>query len=247
MGHPRLDDWLVENGHYNTRARALDAIRRGCITMAGEASVKPSRKVADAGGVTINDPAKHLVSRAGLKLEAALKETGFDPSGKTCLDIGASTGGFCQVLLNHGAKKVYGVDVGQDQLDESLQQHPRLNSLEGINARELKPEHLGNEQPEFLTCDVSFISLRLALPPALQMASPGARGIFLVKPQFEVGKEGIGRGGIVREEGLALKAATNIRDWFRGETGWQCTHFMPSPIKGGDGNAEYLMAGYRDE
>lgn len=243
MGNPRLDEWLVSNGHYKTRARARDAIMRGCISMAGDASIKPSRKVTDPESITISDEAISLVSRAGLKLQAALEETGYNPSGLNCVDLGASTGGFCQVLLNHDAKRVFAIDVGHDQMDETLKSNDRLVNLEGINARDLSLETLDDTQPQFITSDVSFISLRLALPPALEIAASGAVGIFLIKPQFEVGKEGIARGGIVRDTELATETAHALRDWLSTNDGWECTHFMPSPIHGGDGNLEYLMAG----
>jgi len=245
MAKLRLDEWLVDNGHYATRARARDAILRGCVTMAGEGSIKPSRTVVDPASVKINDPALQLVSRAALKLSAALEVTAYNPSGKICLDLGASTGGFCQVLLDNNAAHVYAVDVGHDQMAASLLNHPRLTNLEGLNARDLSLDDLNDQKPGFITCDVSFISLRLALPPALEIAAPGAIGIFLIKPQFEVGKDGIGRGGIVREEELAISTAHDLRDWLPQNSGWECTHFMQSPIKGGDGNQEYLMAGIK--
>lgn len=243
MSNPRLDEWLVENGHYKTRARARDAIQRGCITMAGDASVKPSRKVTEPEKISIRDDARSLVSRAGLKLVAALERTSLSPHGKLCLDLGASTGGFCQVLLENGARHVIGLDVGHGQMDASIRAEPNITCLEGINARDLTLEDLDRQRPEFLTSDMSFISLRLALPPALELAAPGATGIFLVKPQFEVGKEGIGRGGIVRDETLARSNAEGLCVWLETNPGWECTHFMPSPIKGGDGNTEFLMAG----
>lgn len=242
----RLDEWLVSNGHYASRARARDAILRGCVTMAGDASIKPSRTVVSPDTIKVDDPASQLVSRAGLKLSKAIEVTGYNPAGKIALDLGASTGGFCQVLLDHDAGHVYAVDVGHDQMDESLKDNSRLTNLEGFNARDLNIDDLDENAPEFITCDVSFISLKLALPPALKIAAPGATGIFLIKPQFEVGKDGIGRGGIVRDENLAVETAHNLRDWLSENAGWQCTHFMPSPIKGGDGNKEFLMAGKKE-
>ena len=247
MGKIRLDEWLVENGHYASRARARDAILRGCITMGGNSSIKPSRTVLDPESVKINDPAARLVSRAAIKLEYGLKETGYTPRDKVALDIGASTGGFCQVLLNEGASRVFGVDVGHEQMDERLLDNPDLVNLEGLNARDLTLDDLENTRPEFISCDVSFISLTLALPPALQMAKDGAQGIFLIKPQFEVGKDGLGKGGVVRDEALAIKTAHRIRDWLDNFPNWQVTHFMPSPLKGGDGNKEYLMAATKND
>lgn len=247
MGKIRLDEWLVENGHYASRARARDAILRGCVTMGGSASIKPSRNVLDPDSIKIDDPAARLVSRAAIKLEFGLKETGYSPKDKVALDVGASTGGFCQILLDEGAKRVFGVDVGHDQMDKRLLDDPRLVNLEGLNARDLSLEDLENTPPEFISCDVSFISLTLALPPALQMAADGTQGIFLIKPQFEVGKDGLGKGGVVREEGLAIQTAHSIKDWMDNFPGWNVTHFMPSPLKGGDGNKEFLMAAIKND
>ena len=242
MSRLRLDEWLVDKGYYATRARARDAIKRGCVSLGGERSVKPARTVTADLTVTVNDPASRYVSRAALKLVHALDTTGLSPKGRLAVDIGASTGGFCQVLLEAGAEHVWGIDVGHDQLDESLQRDERLTPIEGLNARDLKLEHLGGNRPQFITCDVSFISLKLALPQALELAADEAIGIFLVKPQFEVGKEALGKGGIVREEGLAENAARGVRDWLDARKDWRVTHLLPSPVSGGDGNLEYLMA-----
>jgi len=246
MGKIRLDEWLVENGHYASRARARDAILRGCVTMGEGASVKPSRTVLDPESIHVDDPAARLVSRAAIKLEYGIRETGYTPQGKVAVDIGASTGGFCQIMLDEGASRVFGVDVGHEQMDERLINEPRLVNLEGLNARDLTLADLENMRPQFISCDVSFISLKLALPPVLQLAEDGARGIFLIKPQFEVGKEGLGKGGVVREEALAVKTAHSVRDWLDNFPGWNVTHFMPSPLKGGDGNKEFLMAAVKD-
>lgn len=247
MGKIRLDEWLVENNYYASRARARDAILRGCVTMGGAASIKPSRNVLDPDSIVVDDPAARLVSRAAIKLEFGLKETGYTPKDKIALDVGASTGGFCQIMLDAGAKRVFGVDVGHDQMDERLLDDPRLVNLEGLNARDLTLEDLEDTPPEFISCDVSFISLTLALPPALQMAAEGAQGIFLIKPQFEVGKEGLGKGGVVRDEAQAIQTAHSIKDWMDNFPGWNVTHFMPSPLKGSDGNKEFLMAAVKND
>ncbi|MEM9278065.1 MAG: TlyA family RNA methyltransferase [Pseudomonadota bacterium] len=246
MAKSRLDEWLVDKGHYPSRARARDAILRGCVRLSGELSPKPSRTVPNDDAVQIDDPALNYVSRAALKLDHALEKTGYGPEGCIALDIGASTGGFCQILLERGATHVYGVDVGHDQLAEALIKEPKLTNLEGLNARDLTLAHLDGNRPQFITSDVSFISLKLALPPALELADNNAIGIFLVKPQFEVGKDGIGRGGIVRDETLALKSAENVRDWLGELPDWRVTHFFPAPITGGDGNQEYLLAGVKN-
>jgi len=245
--NPRLDEWLVEQGHYQSRSRAREAIRRGCITINGKSIEKPSTKVTRPDAIKIDDDASGLVSRAALKLIAALKETDLSPDGKICLDIGASTGGFCQVLIENGARHVYAIDVGHDQMDEGLLEEAKLTNIEGLNARMLSANDLDNVAPEFLTCDVSFISLKLALPPALELAAPGALGIFLVKPQFEVGKEKLGKGGIVRDAALLAETVEDIRGWFETQKGWHMTHLLPSPIHGGDGNQEYLLVGRKDD
>ena len=242
MSKIRLDEWLVQHGPYASRAKARDAILRGCVTMDGEVKPKPSRTITDPNVIKINDPALNLVSRAALKLEHALQETGYNPDGKIALDLGASTGGFCQILLDYGAKHVFAVDVGHDQLVDQLKHDTRLTNLEGVNARDLTLEHLNGQTPEFITSDVSFISLKLALPSALTLASKDAIGIFLIKPQFEVGKDGLGKGGVVRDEALATGAAENVRVWIGQFPGWTVTHFMQSPISGGDGNKEFLVA-----
>ncbi len=246
MSYPRLDDWLVTAGHYSTRARARDAIKRGCISMSGSASVKPSRSVVDPSSVVINDPAKKLVSRAALKLEHALQTLDWKPTGLIALDIGASTGGFCQVLLQHGALHVYGIDVGHGQMEERIRAHSRVSNIEGLNARDLTLEHLNGNAPQFITSDVSFISLKLALPPALTIAESGAKGIFLVKPQFEVGRDRLGKGGIVRDSEMAQECANDLSNWLDAFDGWKATHLFPSPVTGGDGNIEFLLAGEKN-
>lgn len=243
MSTIRLDEWLVANGHYASRARARDAILRGCVYLGGTIADKPSRSVQPTSEVSIDDPAQAYVSRAALKLVHALKTTGYSPRGKISLDIGASTGGFCQVLLKEGASRVFAVDVGHNQLAEPLRHEERLTNLENLNARDLTLNHLDGIQPELITCDASFISLKLVLPPALELAAEGAAGIFLIKPQFEVGKDRLGKGGIVREEGLAKAVAEEISEWLDGHANWRVTHFLPSPISGGDGNHEFLLAG----
>ncbi|MDJ0614009.1 MAG: TlyA family RNA methyltransferase, partial [Rhizobiaceae bacterium] len=204
---------------------------------------KPSRSVVDPSSVSISDPAKHLVSRAALKLEHALEQFGWSPKDKIALDIGASTGGFCQVLLQHGAAHVFGIDVGHDQMDGRISAHEQMTSIEGLNARDLTLGYLNNKVPEFITSDVSFISLKLALPPALSIAAPGAKGIFLIKPQFEVGKDDLGKGGIVRDPELAKQCASDLESWLSSVSGWAAKHLIPSPVLGGDGNMEFLLAG----
>jgi 23S rRNA (cytidine1920-2'-O)/16S rRNA (cytidine1409-2'-O)-methyltransferase len=238
----RLDQALVERGLHASRSRARDAVLRGSVKVDGVVVDKPAAPVGPASRIEISDPAAGYVSRSALKLLHALDATGFDPKGKVALDIGASTGGFTQVLLERGAAHVFALDVGHGQLDPKIAADRRVTNLEGVNARDLTPDMLSAEPVGFLASDVSFISLRLALPPALEIAAPGAFGIFLVKPQFEVGREHVGKGGIVRDKALALAAAGGIASWLEGRAGWQVASLMPSPIAGGDGNAEFLLA-----
>lgn len=238
----RLDQLLVEQYGYESRSRAKDAILRGCVKIDGKLATKQGQTVQENCSLTIVDQAANYVSRAALKLKSALAETGFEPKGHIALDLGASTGGFTQVLLERDVKKVWCVDVGTAQLHETLVNHPKIENLENLNARDLTLADLNNEAPSFLVSDLSFISLKLALPPALKLAKPEAHGIFLVKPQFEVGKENIGKGGIVRDQAYAQATARAIADWLDNQSQWNVTHFMPSPIDGGDGNREYLMA-----
>jgi len=242
----RLDILLVERNHYLSRARARDAIVRGCVTLGGKPVNKPGHLAEADAEIAITDSAAEYVSRSALKLLAALNETGIDPTDKICLDIGASTGGFTQVLLQNGAKKVYAVDVGHGQLNTALAADPRVVNLERINARNLTLEDLGNIAPQFLVCDVSFISLKLALPPSLDLATPGSEGIFLIKPQFEVGRDKIGKGGLVREPKVAQECAVDLCAWLDSFPNWNQTHLLDSPLDGSDGNREYLMAGIKN-
>lgn len=241
----RLDELLVRRGDFATRSRARDAIERGTVLVDGRAAAKPGLTVPETAEIVVDDPAQRYVSRAALKLIAGLDHFGFDPAGCEALDIGASTGGFTQVLLERGAAHVTAIDVGRGQLDPALAADPRVTSLEGLNARDLTAAHL-RAAPNFLVSDVSFISLKLALPPALNLAAAGTKGIFLVKPQFEAGREAIGKGGLLRNPGDAPRVAEELRIWLDGHAGWRAVGLCPSPIEGGDGNREFLLAGVKD-
>lgn len=238
----RLDKLLTERGHYGSRSRARDAINRQCVQVDGVTVSKPGGLTSRDCTISIDDAASPYVSRAALKLLHGLEISSYQPDAKICLDIGASTGGFSQVLLERGAAQVFALDVGHDQLEDVVKHDPRVVELSGINSRNLEAAHLNGQSPAFLVCDVSFISLKLALPRALDLAEDGAKGLFLIKPQFEVGRECIGKGGIVCDVETGLSAAQAIRDWLDGFNGWRTTHFAPSPITGGDGNLEYLVA-----
>jgi 23S rRNA (cytidine1920-2'-O)/16S rRNA (cytidine1409-2'-O)-methyltransferase len=239
----RLDQLLVDRSLFESRSRAADAVRRGAVTVGGVVVAKPGALVADDAEIVIDDPARAYVSRAALKLKAGLDAFGLACSGLDCLDIGASTGGFTQVLLEAGARHVTAVDVGHDQMDRRIADDPRVTNLEGVNARALDASHLGGRTIGAVVSDVSFISLRLALPPALDFAAPGAWCLLLVKPQFEVGRDGVGKGGVVRDKRLAEKTAMDMAEWLNSLGGWESLGVSPSPISGGDGNSEYLLAG----
>lgn len=237
----RLDIALVGAGLFDSRARARDAVLRGAVRLDGSVVTKPGLLVeAGATRLSVDDPARTYVSRAALKLAHGLDVFGYSPEGRVALDLGASTGGFTQVLLERGAARVYAVDVGHGQLHASLAADARVVSMQGLNARALGHRHVP-EAPDAMVADLSFVSLRLALPPALALAAPGAWGVFLVKPQFEVGREGVGKGGIVRDAARAEKAARDVADWLDGEMGWRVAGLAVSPITGGDGNREYVL------
>lgn len=240
----RLDQLLVERGLAESRARARDAILRGHVRVGGQAVKKAGQMVVGDAEITVDDPASAYVSRAALKLVAGLNAFAIDVAGRHCLDLGASTGGFTQVLLARGAASVDAIDVGHGQLHPSLDGDPRVRSLEGVNARALTQDLLSGA-PEIVVSDMSFISLKLALPPALGLAAPGARGLFLVKPQFEAGRERIGKGGLV-DPAVAQDVAEDLRAWMEARPDWRVLGMVPSPIKGGDGNAEYLLGAVKD-
>ena len=238
----RLDQFLVDAGYFPSRARAQAAIAAGLVRVAGAPALKPAQKIAAGADVAVAGDVHDFVSRGGVKLEAALRAMEIDPAGEVCLDLGASTGGFTEVLLRRGAAKVYAVDVGTGQLHEKIAADPRVTNLEQTHAKDLSPA-LIPEPVGIIVCDVSFISLKKALPPALALAAPGARLAALVKPQFEVGKEGLGKGGVVKE-GLAAGVAEDMKAWIE-SMGWRALGLIDSPIKGGDGNREFLLGATR--
>jgi 23S rRNA (cytidine1920-2'-O)/16S rRNA (cytidine1409-2'-O)-methyltransferase len=234
----RADVFLVENGYAASRAEAQAAIVAGTVTANGRAVTKPSQALNNDMQIAYA-PAHPYVSRGALKLIAALDRFELSPDGLTCLDIGASTGGFTQALLERGARRVFALDVGHDQLHAKIANDARVISLENTNARELSLVVLG-EAPQAIVADVSFISLKLALPRALAMAPKDAWLVALVKPQFEVGKENIAKGGIVKDEAARNAALDDIVTWLSQH--WTVLGHMDSPIAGGDGNREFLIA-----
>jgi 23S rRNA (cytidine1920-2'-O)/16S rRNA (cytidine1409-2'-O)-methyltransferase len=246
LNRMRLDELLVARGVFASRSRARDAIERGTVRVEGRIAAKAGQTVPDDAAIEVDDPARRYVSRAALKLIAGLDHFGLDPKDALALDIGASTGGFTQVLLERRARHVVALDVGHRQFDGALAADPRVTLLEGLNARDLTLAQLGGRRPDFIVCDVSFISLKLALPPALDLAAAGARGVFLVKPQFEAGRDAIGKGGLLRDPDLGPRIAEDLRWWLDAIAGWRALGLCPSPIEGGDGNREFLLAGSKD-
>jgi 23S rRNA (cytidine1920-2'-O)/16S rRNA (cytidine1409-2'-O)-methyltransferase len=242
----RLDEALVQRGLFASRSRARDAVERGTVTVDGAVTRKPGQPVSPGSIIAVDDPARAYVSRAALKLVAGLDHFGFDPAGCHALDIGASTGGFTQVLLERGAAHVTAVDVGHGQMAAPLAVDPRVISIEGLNARDLTLADLSGIAPDFVVSDVSFISLKLALPPALALAAPGARAVLLVKPQFEAGRAAIGKGGMLKDPYDASRIAGLLQDWLGDLPGWRSLGLLLSPIEGGDGNREFLLGGVKD-
>ncbi|WP_119271549.1 TlyA family RNA methyltransferase [Taklimakanibacter deserti] len=240
MTRTRLDEALVARGLYQTRSRARDAIKRGTVTVDGLIVTKPAQPVADDAVIAIADAARAYVSRAALKLKHALGHFGLSPQGLHCLDIGASTGGFSEVLLEHGARHVTAIDVGHGQFVRALSHDPRVTLWEGLNARDLAPQHV-RKPLQFIVCDVSFISLKLALPRALDLAAPGARLMALIKPQFEAGRAALGRDGVVKDELVHRQICDDIASWLRVRD-WSVIGLEPSPLAGGSGNREFLIA-----
>ena len=239
----RLDQLLLNAGLVASRSRARDAITRGTVRVNGRVVTKPSSSFPLSAVIEIDDPAQAYVSRAALKLKAALEAFGLDPAGLDCLDIGASTGGFTEILLERGASHVVAVDVGHDQLHPRLEADDRVTSHEGLNARVLDADHLDDRAIGAVVSDVSFISLKLALPPALTLAEPGAFCVLLVKPQFEAGREAISKAGLLKDPDSAPAVAAELERWLVEDMGWQSLGLISSPITGGDGNVEYLLGG----
>lgn len=245
----RLDQALVARGLMQTRAQAQAAIAAGTVTIDGMPAKKPSQPVGEHAKLNAA-PAHPYVSRAGLKLAHGLEAFQLNPSGQICLDIGASTGGFSQVLLQNGAQHVFAVDVGRDQLHPTLKADPRVTDLSPLDARALSAEHLQVVEhlhsksdiapPSVLVCDASFIGLVKVIANPSGLCASTAQAVVLFKPQFEVGPANIGRGGIVRDTAAIETSLAATLNELR-LMGWQCAGQTQSPIRGGDGNTEILL------
>lgn len=236
----RADVFLVAKGYAKSRAEAQATIRAGGVRADGLMVTKPAQMLKDEPEI-VYAPVHNYVSRGGVKLAACLEKFQLSAEGRVGLDLGASTGGFTEVMLEQSAKRVYAVDVGHGQLHAKLKRDERVVSLEGLNARDITPAKIP-DPVSAITADLSFIGLKLALPPALALAAKGAWLVALVKPQFEVGRSSVGKGGIVRDENAREKALKDITDWMSAQDGWTMLGTMESPIAGGDGNIEYLLA-----
>jgi len=232
----RLDIALEQRRLVQSRARGRDAVLRGTVRVNGVPVAKPGMLVGETDKIEISDPAGRYVSRAALKLIAGLDAGGIEVAGKTCLDLGASTGGFTQVLVERGAAKVYAVDVGHGQLHANVAALPNVIAMEGTNVRELTRE-LVAEPVDLLVCDISFVSVTKVLAAPLGLCRAGADAVILIKPQFEVGRERIGKGGIVADEAAIAEAIAAVVGFVTAE-GWRHRASVPSPIAGGDGNKE---------
>lgn len=236
----RLDQLLVERGAFPSRARAQGAIKAGLVRVDGVVAKKPAAAVRAEAEIVVEGDVHDYVSRGALKLEAALRAFAVDPAGRICLDLGASTGGFTDVLLRAGAAKVFAVDVGSGQLHPAISGDARVVNLERTHAKDLSAA-LIPDLVDIIVCDVSFISLRKALPFAMAFASPKAQMIVLIKPQFELGPEKIGKGGIVKADEEDLETLPrDIAAWLNA-AGWPLIGIIDSPIAGGDGNKEFLI------
>jgi 23S rRNA (cytidine1920-2'-O)/16S rRNA (cytidine1409-2'-O)-methyltransferase len=241
----RVDQLMVERGLAESRARAQAMVMAGLVSSAGRRVDKAGAQLSAAAPLEVKGQDHPWVSRGGLKLAHALAHFAIDPTGLAAIDVGASTGGFTDVLLAHGAARVYAVDVGHGQLAWKLRNDPRVVVLERTNAR-----HLGTTQvPEpagMVVCDAAFIGLETVLPAPLALTGPGAVAIALIKPQFEVGKGRVGKGGVVRDPDLHAEVCQRIEGWLGSLPGWRVAGLCDSPILGPEGNKEFLICARRD-
>jgi 23S rRNA (cytidine1920-2'-O)/16S rRNA (cytidine1409-2'-O)-methyltransferase len=240
MAKRRADILLVERGLCETRSQAAASVMAGLV-FSGERRIdKPGDMIAEAAPLLVRGKTHPWVSRGGLKLVRGLDYFGFDPSGMIALDIGASTGGFTDVLLSRGAARVHAVDVGHGQLAWKLRDDPRVMVYEKTNARHLTAD-LITDPIDILVCDASFIGLRTVLPAGLALCRPGARAVALIKPQFEAGREAVGKGGVVREPSVREAVCAMITEWWSTLPGWHVRGITESPITGPEGNVEFLI------
>ncbi|TQF76558.1 TlyA family RNA methyltransferase [Elioraea sp. Yellowstone] len=240
----RLDSLLVERGLVESRAKAQALVLAGKVYSGGRRLEKAGMQVAADLPLEVRGEDHPWVSRGGVKLAFALDHFALAPLGLVCLDIGASTGGFTDVLLARGAERVHAVDVGHGQLAWKLRTDPRVVVHERLNARFLTRAHVP-EPVGALTCDASFIGLRTVLPAGLALCAPGAWAVALIKPQFEAGPDRVGKGGVVRDAAVQEEVQRTIAAWWAGQPGWRVLGVVESPLRGPDGNREFLIAARR--
>ncbi len=239
----RVDQLLVERGLAESRARAQALVMAGLVFIGDNKVDKPGQQVADDIAITVRGRDHPWVSRGGIKLAHAIEHFGLDPAGATAMDIGSSTGGFTDVLLTHGAEHVFAVDSGTNQLAWRLREDSRVTVLEQTSARILTPA-LIDRPCNWVVCDASFISLAKVLDVPLQLAATQCQLVALIKPQFEVGREEVGKGGVVRDPALHARVCDEVRGWIEG-LGWEVQGIVVSPITGPQGNVEFLIAARR--
>jgi 23S rRNA (cytidine1920-2'-O)/16S rRNA (cytidine1409-2'-O)-methyltransferase len=240
----RVDLLLVERGLVESRAKAQAVIMAGQVFSGEQRVAKPGDVLGADAPLELRGQDHPWVSRGGLKLAHALREFGLDVTGLTCLDVGASTGGFTDVLLANGAAKIYAVDVGKGQLAWKLRQDARVVVLEETNARHLTRAHVP-EDIDFVACDASFIGLEKVLPAPLSLTRPGAHLVALIKPQFQAGPQDVGKGGVVRDPAVHARVCCEVHDWLEAQLGWRVLGIAESPITGPAGNREFLIAAVR--
>jgi len=240
----RVDQLLVERGLAESRTRAQALVMAGVVLADGKRVDKAGTMLAEGIALALKGQDHPWVSRGGLKLDHAIATFGLDVAGAVAIDVGASTGGFTDVLLARGAARVYAVDVGHGQLAWSLRTDPRVVVLERTNARALGPAQVP-EPADWVVCDASFIGLETVLPAPLALVGPGGGLVALIKPQFEVGKGRVGKGGVVRDPALHDEVCERMRAWLGARPGWTVVGIEPSPILGPEGNREFLLVGRR--
>jgi 23S rRNA (cytidine1920-2'-O)/16S rRNA (cytidine1409-2'-O)-methyltransferase len=239
----RVDQLLVERGLAESRARAQALVMAGLVFIGDTKVDKPGQLVADDSAMNVRGRDHPWVSRGGIKLAHAIAHFGLDPAGAVAMDIGSSTGGFTDVLLTHGAAHVFCVDSGTNQLAWKLREDPRVTVLEQLSARLLTPGHI--DRPcDWVVCDASFISLAKVLEVPLRLAATPCQLVALIKPQFEVGRDEVGKGGVVRDPALHARVCAQVHDWIEG-LGWEVQGIATSPITGPQGNVEFLIAARR--
>ena len=241
----RVDQLLVERGLADSRSRAQALVMAGVVFHGERRIDKPGTTVPDDGALAVRGQDHPWVSRGGLKLAHAIDRFAVDPAGRTCLDIGASTGGFTDVLLHHGAAKVYAVDVGHGQFAWKLRTDPRVTVLERTNARYLTREQIPDPLGA-VVCDASFIGLETVLPAGMALAAPGAWLVALIKPQFQAGREQVGKGGVVRDPAVHEAVCRDVRAWLETQPGWSVRGIEESPVTGPEGNREFLICAGHD-